>query len=357
MHQSLDGRSVRSPNLILTPDDPSLPVAEWDALTESVGGSYFQSGTWAVTWWELLAGRPETHIALWTHGGRLEAVCAVSAVTRPLLKGAGPSVKVWVNMGSGVGAADHLGWPGYGLHGRAMLEWVISSTSGPVVLSNLSPAATAGLTEHGFRRIEESPTLAVDLGHGEDWFPGSNDFRKKLRYAERQLGKAGISISMVPAPDIDTSLFRRLLELHAVRSEGMGWESNFDRDREAFHLGLIDRAVDGRGPMACVARTAEEVVGILYGFRFGSTFAYYQTGWSQEHIRHSLGSVLVARTMQHAASTGATRFDFLRGDDAYKRRFGAEPFADETWSLERGIGGAAVGLRRKAVEVVKARRR
>ncbi len=349
---------MRSPDAVLAPDDAALPVAEWDDLARSTGGSYFQTATWAVAWWDRLAGRPETLVGLWRDAaGALEGVCAVSRVTQPLLRSGGPAVRMWVNTGSGAGAGDHLGWPGRPEIRGDMVGWVTGATSGPVLLSNLTAEGAGGLAEAGFDKVEDNPTLVAPLGSGPDWFPGSSDFAKKLRYFERQLEKLGISIAMVPASGIDADLFKRLLELHAVRAEGMGWGSSFDHDREAFHRQLIDRAADGQGPMACVARLDGDVVGVLYGFRFGATFAYYQTGWSQEYVKQSLGSVLVTTTMRHAAETGATTFDFLRGDDAYKRRFGAAPVADSSWALQRGIAGAAVGLRRKAAEVMKGRSR
>jgi CelD/BcsL family acetyltransferase involved in cellulose biosynthesis len=347
---------VRGPDTVVAPDDAALPVAEWNDLAESTGGSFFQTGTWAVAWWDRLAGRPETRIGLWRDPeGALEAVCAVSRVNQPLLRSGGPAVRMWVNTGSGAGAGDHLGWPARPGLRHDMVSWATGSTSGPIVLSNLTANATDGLAEAGFSKIEDNPTLVAALGSGDDWFPGSPDFAKKLRYFERQLDKLGISVGMVPASGIDDTVFRRLLELHAVRAEGMGWGSSFDTDREAFHRHLIDGATERRGPMACVARLDGDIVGVLYGFRFGATFAYYQTGWSQDYVKQSLGSVLVSTAMRHAAETGATTFDFLRGDDAYKRRFGAVPSADTTWSLQRGMAGAAVGLRRKAAEAVKGR--
>lgn len=348
---------MRAPDLVAAPGDHRLDIDAWDDLAESSGGSFFQSGTWAMAWWEHLAGRPETIIGVWTDAaGALEAVCALSRITQPLLRAGGPAVPVWVNTGSGTGAGDHLGWPVTNGLTPDVVAWMVNATNGPLALHSLDPTATGSLADHGFELVDTTATLRVPLGSGEHWFPGSPDFHKKLRYFERQLDKLGVSIGMVAADEISPELFRRLLELHAARAEGMGWGSSFDLERERFHRALIDRARSDRGPFACVARRDEEVVGVLYGFRFGSSFAYYQTGWSQDYMKQSLGSVLVTTTMAHAVANGATVFDFLRGDDAYKRRFGAAPSADETWALERGLAGAVVGLRRRAVGAIKGRK-
>ena len=332
-------------------------IEAWDDLAEATGGSYFQTGSWALAWWDHLAGQPETRVAMWRGSdGSLEAVCAVSRVRRPLLTGKGPTVAVWTNAGSGAGAGDHLGWPASTDRRRqAQLDWALATCSGPVMLSNLASDRTAGLANRGFDLIDLSPTLAAPLGSGENWFPGSNDFRKKLRYYGRQLDKAGVKLEVVDATRIDGGLLDRLLDLHAARSDHMGWGTHFDADRRGFHLQLIDHGREGRGPAMCVARRDDEVVGILYGFRFGSSFSYFQTGWSNEFVKQSLGSVLVWHTMEWAAENGATMFDFLRGDDEYKRRFGAEPRSDTTWMLARRAAGKALRARQAAADRLKRR--
>ena len=348
------------PDLVLDPRDSRLTslVPAWDALTESNGGSYFQTGTWGLAWWQHLADRAETRIAFWTDGsGGLEAVCGVSKVRRPLLRGSGPAVSVWTNTGSGAGAGDHLGWPALDHRRGHALDWAVATSTGPVTLSNLAPGQIHGLEAHGFELVDELPTLAAPLGDGEAWFPGSNDFRKKLRYAGRQLDKAGVTLEMVGPDSIDRALFTRLLELHAVRSENMGWGTHFDVQRLDFHMALVAAGTSSRGPMACVARQQGEVVGVLYGFRFGNVFSYYQTGWSRDFVKQSLGSVLVSTTMEWAAQQGLAIFDFLRGDDEYKRRFGAEPATDQTWMLTRGPGGLALKARQAAVVGRKRRHR
>ncbi len=347
-----------SPDLVLAPHDPRITglVPAWDACAESTGGTFFQTGTWALAWWEHLAGRPETNVGFWTDGlGSVTTVAAVSKIEQPLFRGSGPKVAMWTNTGSGAGAGDHLGWTSTESSQDDVIRWILETTRGPVMLSNLAPGQTGGLAAAGFERFEESATLAATLGTGDDWFPGSNDFRKKLRYARRQLEKLGVELEMVGRSGIDRTLFARLLELHAVRSESLGWATHFSEDRLDFHMQLIASTTDARGPMACVARQGDTVVGVLYGFRFGDTFAYYQTGWSKEFVKQSLGSVLVATTMEWAAGEGLSKFDFLRGDDEYKRRFGAKPYTDETWLLDRGLAGKTLKARQAAADMLRKR--
>ena len=85
-------------------------------------------------------------------------------------------------------------------------------------------------------------------------------------------------------------------------------------------------------------------VGVLYGFRWRDVFAYYQTGWEPEWAAANLGTVLVSEAIRLAGQAGARVFDFLRGAESYKYRFGAVDRIDETWLVPRGAHGRLLGL-------------
>jgi CelD/BcsL family acetyltransferase involved in cellulose biosynthesis len=61
-------------------------------------------------------------------------------------------------------------------------------------------------------------------------------------------------------------------------------------------------------------------------FDYYDEFLLYNSGYDPEQFAHlSPGNVLTAYTIQHAIELGRKRYDFLRGDEVYKFRFGAEP--------------------------------
>ena len=338
------------PDLVVDLADSRLDdlVDSWNELALASGGSFFQTAAWARAWWLHLASKAPTKVALWMRADdSAEAVSALSQTRQPILKTGGPAVNAWVLTGSGAGAGDHLGW--LGESSDSVLDWMVSDTSGPVILTNL--ARTEGLEERGFVQTSVDPTLTVDMTASDDWFQGSNDFRKKLRYYARQLDKLGVTLEMVDR--VTTEVFDALLSLHAVRSESLGWSSTFDSARRQFHLELVANCPPEWGPRACVATRYGEIVGVLYGFSFGDTFSYYQTGWSYDYVKQSLGSVMVAHAMEHAAGAGAKVFDFLRGDDEYKRRFGATVANDSSWLLPRGTTGRLVAARTRVAQRVR----
>ena len=126
---------------------------------------------------------------------------------------------------------------------------------------------------------------------------------------------------------------------------------NFGTEQLALHLRLVERSGASRGPVAIVARHGDAVAGILYGFQWRDTFAAYQWGWDPRWARHSMGSVLTYQAIRLAAERGARTFDFLRGAEPYKYRFGAVDRHDRTWLLPHGPAGTLLAARYRAARV------
>ena len=53
----------------------------------------------------------------------------------------------------------------------------------------------------------------------------------------------------------------------------------------------------------------------------GKTVYYYQAGFDPEMNAFSPGNLLVAETIREAIEEGRLHFDFMRGDEPYKRRW------------------------------------
>ncbi len=97
-----------------------------------------------------------------------------------------------------------------------------------------------------------------------------------------------------------------------------------------------------------MARRGQAIVGVLYGFWWLDTFAAYQSGWDRDYARHALGNVLILHALEFAAASGARWFDFLRGTEPYKYRFGASDRWDRSWLVPRGPAGALLVARERA---------
>src|SRR4029077_10638982 len=67
----------------------------------------------------------------------------------------------------------------------------------------------------------------------------------------------------------------------------------------------------------------ERRIGAAIDFDDGVTLSYYNAGLDPDARDLSPGVVMVAQHVQAAIALGRRRFDFLRGDEAYKYEWGA----------------------------------
>ena len=65
-----------------------------------------------------------------------------------------------------------------------------------------------------------------------------------------------------------------------------------------------------------------------------------------------MGSMLVLHALERAADEGTRAFDFLRGSEPYKYRFGARDRSDRTWLVPRGPAGALLVARHRVPDRV-----
>jgi CelD/BcsL family acetyltransferase involved in cellulose biosynthesis len=312
------------------------------------GTSYFQTPDWVLTWWETIAGRPHTRVATCrTPSGRLEAVVVLSRVRERLHRRLPVSVPIYANAGSGAGAADHCGWLLQPDRADEMGTWVSKAIGGSALLvRGADPDWSSRALPTRARVVETIACPRVELPLADRGAGPSASFVRQLRRFTRRLEREGVRFEWVAPARVDERLLATLFELHA-RGRARRGGSAFGIEQLAFHRRLAERSGPGRGPAAVVARRGEAVVGVLYGFWWQDTFAAYQSGWDPRFARHSMGSVLVLHALERTADEGAHTFDFLRGSEPYKYRFGARDRCDRTWLVPRGPAGALLAARHR----------
>jgi CelD/BcsL family acetyltransferase involved in cellulose biosynthesis len=344
------------PTEVLTRPEQLLGVVDdWRRLAAAGDSSYFVSPDWVLGWWEALGGGVEGEVAIWRdRSGALEAVVPVARVRQRLHPRVPVAVGACTNLGSGAGAADHCGWPVAPGRAEAVRAWIArKAASGPLLLHDLDPELGVPFVPAGARRVGVSacPRLAIPPPGQELELSGK--FRKQLRAYARKLEQQGIAFRWVGGEQMTEDLLETVYRLHERRWSLVGGTSSFDRGRAGLQRRLIARGGPGRGPAVVLAERDGQAVGVLYGFLWRDVFAYYQTGWEPEWAAANLGTVLVSEAIRLAGSAGARVFDFLRGAEAYKYRFGATDRVDETWLVPRGARGRLLDLRYR----VKGRRR
>ncbi|WP_146616463.1 GNAT family N-acetyltransferase [Kitasatospora sp. SolWspMP-SS2h] len=337
------------PEIHRTPELGGELVHDWRELVAGdPDGSWFAGPDWVLAWWRTLGAGQPGEVAVWRGpDGRAEAVLPLGTARLRVHRRAPVEVPVLTLLGTGPGAADHCG-PAARPHRRAeVAAWLADRARRETLwLPNLDPAH-AGLPPAGARPVARTACPRADLAAGPDRL-GSRDFRAANRRAHRRLAAAGIDFHWLPPTAARPDLLDDLLRLHRLRrAAAAGGASSFGADRLPLHRLLVQGSAPGCGPAFQLARRGDEVVGVLYGFRWADRFAYYQTGWDPRFAADSLGTALVDAAIRACAAEGVRTFDFLRGAEPYKYRFGAVDRTDTGWLRPRGPGGALLGLKHR----------
>ena len=208
------------------------------------------------------------------------------------------------------------------------LDWQV------LVLSNLAPNAPQAqrLCEHLAARghtVQRQPLWAcpyLDLPESwERYLAGlSSKRRQGLRYMERSLRKRhSVAITDYDGDRVDEG-WRHLRTLHQRR-----WQEQGSDHGGAFHDPMIDRMhrrfaveLSDRGQLWLTTLDVDgEPAAAWYGFTHRDTVYFYQCGRDPRWERESVGQMLIAAMIRRAMERGFRRFDFLRGNDPYKRQW------------------------------------
>jgi len=323
-------------------EDPAAFQAlreEWDELlAASLADSFFLTWEWLYAWWTHLAGDRRLFLLVARQGGRLVAIAPLSLRARRVA-GVLPLRSVEF-LGADRLSSDYLdvivrrGWEAdaipalarYLADARLALELASVRRAGCA-----AAALSRALTQRRWR-MWETPTAVcpfIDLsGHTWESYLGTleskprNDFLRLLKNLTKKF-----SVRLEPA---SSEPQRREFMVHLVRLHNLRWQNLggsdalHTADLVAFH-DEVSRVTLERGWLRLFVLWLDgQPVASLYGFRYGRTFYFVQTGFDPAYGRHAVGLITVGLTIKSAIAEGAEEYDFLRGDEAYKFRWARE---------------------------------
>lgn len=319
-------------------DALALGPAVWDAvLARTEAPSPFMSWEWHRAWADAAPasdlGASEAFV-LSDAGGAVQAILPV-LLRRLRFHRAPVSALTWA-MGD-VGCPDHLdllATPGADLEALAQalvdLPWHI------LTLTNLAPNAAnapmlcASIARNGYTMRRQVLWGCPYLELSDDWdrylATLTPTRRQTLRRKERHLRQHhAVTLRDYDAGDLEEGL-QHLVTLHERRWAGGAGGAE---QGGAFQDPGI-RRLHGRFAAELAARqrlwlTTLDVDGepaaAWYGFTYRDTVYFYQSGRDPHWERESVGQILMGAMIRRAIERGYRRFDFLRGDDAYKRHW------------------------------------
>jgi CelD/BcsL family acetyltransferase involved in cellulose biosynthesis len=156
---------------------------EWLRLVRDLpASSYFPTPDWVVAWWETVARKPPTRLAIWRGvSGQIEALVAVSRGRESVHRKLPVAVPVYVNAGSGVGDADHCGWPVAPGREDEVRDWLTDATVGATaVLRNLDPAMAATIVPRAGWAVDTFACPRLSMPPAGAAIGRSSNFRRQL---------------------------------------------------------------------------------------------------------------------------------------------------------------------------------
>jgi CelD/BcsL family acetyltransferase involved in cellulose biosynthesis len=310
---------------------------ERSALAESLG-NVFATPEFHETWWRHFGVGREPLVHAVRDGERLAGLLPLYVWRRAPM-----AVARFIGHGGG----DELGPIALDEDRPAVAEVLPEIAPSLTVAEHVRPEWTQALGGTVLL-AEGSPVLRVASFDGWDDYLGtrSSNFRQILRNRPRRLEKAHrVEIRLADEETLEADL-DTLFRLHRSR-----WQRRTTfGSREPFHRDFARVALAAGWARLVVLDVDGEAAAAWYGFRFGGSDSYYQSGRDARFERESVGLVLLTHTIRSAFDAGRHEYRFLRGDEPYKFRFTDDDARVETIAVARGAAA------RTAVAAVRAAR-
>ena len=331
---------------------------DWDRLSR---GSVMQRFSWLMSWWRAYQANHRLHVLVAYRG---EQVCGLMPLAETKTVWTGCTL---VFMGSGKVCSDNQG--------------ILSDASDVNDVSDafamwlsVSPDCCRwdhldldGVREHnsGMKRFGE--TLAQETGTRIDFTSSPNCWaasleggldayksrltkrvRKILRESEIEYSSGRSGFEIAQTLDQARAFVREIEQMHQQRWKERGIDGCFSQ--QSFS-NFLDHAlhdlwqdpwspVDGshvgsesesqRVHIAMLRIDGKAAAGTIC-IRDRDSLDVYLTGMNPEFEERRPGWQLNERCIRFAIDTGCKKFDFLRGDEAYKERLGGLPSVQHRW--------------------------
>jgi CelD/BcsL family acetyltransferase involved in cellulose biosynthesis len=306
---------------------------DWRALHRLAAATPFQSWEWAKAWWTHRSARL-------LRGGGLMLLCArdgdglvglLPLVVAPL----GPFEALRRITFLGAPEADYqdlLCAPARAAEVRAAFAACLAGAAAHWDVVDLpdvpedSPLAALALPAPALRTRRFIHRVCPYLSLDGDWrLAAGKQLRARLGRKQRRLQRDfQLDFDLAAADELPHAL-DDLFWLHDRRWRRRGLRGAFSRPSvRRFHRELARRFAERGWLRLHRLRADGKTRAAFYCFADGARVYYYLSGFDLALGRYSPGAVLMAQAVAAAQASGARVFDLLRGDENYKREWGAE---------------------------------
>jgi CelD/BcsL family acetyltransferase involved in cellulose biosynthesis len=307
---------------------------EWnDLVRRSSSDTVFLTWEWQRTWWKHL-GEGDLLLLGFRHGddGRLVGIAPLfrtdDTMGRSILQMVGcRDVSDYLDLIAEAGqeGAVHEALLDY-LAGDDLSWDLIDLCNIPQHSSTFTHLKEKAETR-GYQTLVEVEDVCPIIPLPETWDEYLMSIDKKQRHEiRRKLRKADAIDSrfMVIGPGDDLQAeMQTFIELHQKSTPEK--DQFMDPQMQGFFFDVAQVLQDRGWLQLTFVEMHGEKAATLLNFDYGDAILVYNSGYDPTELRHlSPGIVVTAHCIEHAISLGRRKFDFLRGDEVYKYRFGAE---------------------------------
>ena len=151
----------------------------------------------------------------------------------------------------------------------------------------------------------------------------SGKFRYNLRRAERKLDEiGGLEVVHYVTPDEVKQNIDTAFEIYKQRWEGKYTSSKFSKPEWRDFYKDVAVAFAEKGWMDLVfLKVGDKPIAFCYGFIFNNKYYFYITAIEPNPVyeKYSPGMVLIKHLLEESFKKGLEEFDFMLGDEAYKK--------------------------------------
>ena len=304
----------------------ALDEGRWNGLLDrSRLPSLFLTWQWQTEWSRAFAAdRPQQILTATDADGSLAGVLPLyeDAPGRQRIIG-GVDVSDYLDLVAVAGREEEI-WQALLQHRAGQPgEWDLHGIRAASATTAVVPALAPG---HGLEatveRQDRCPVLALPKTWDEYLAKLSgkdrHELRRKMRRLERELPGATARAHAEPA-GWDEAM-TRFLTLHRLSKVGKARFMD-ERMERFFHDVTLALAHRGWGRLWFLESEGVPVASFLC-MEHGGSVGLYNSGFDPAHARLAPGIVLLAHVIRDAIERGVPVFDFLRGEESYKRDFG-----------------------------------
>jgi CelD/BcsL family acetyltransferase involved in cellulose biosynthesis len=197
-------------------------------------------------------------------------------------------------------------------------------------------AARHGLLLQSYGR--SCPAMALPATYDELELRWSNSHRGDVRRQIRRLRRAG-TLKLVTArsrPELEEFL-PRLCAMHAENWQARTGFSDLRSGPMAAFLATLAARLPLEMIAASELRLNSVAIAMHFGFRERNSLLWYKPTFSFAWANYAPGKVHVALAAQNAIATGLDKFDFIQGNEPFKRQWSDLTTVTKSFALARPI--------------------